>query len=118
MQYSNSFKTNKKFYASSIYPYGISRSGDFTRQQSELLENHGEAYQELHNGERAPVNDEERDFVAVCREQKSPESQPEVAWMRYYKKSQEQHLRAFAGSYIRTQHDNYSSEDDWAMSHD
>ena len=66
MQDSGSFLSNKKFYGEEHYPYGISRSGDFNNEQSTLLQNHGIAYQELHSGARAPINEEEQAFVIVC----------------------------------------------------
>lgn len=118
MQNTKSFSSNKKFLAQDVYPYGISRSGDFTRQQAELLEQHGVAYEELHTGTREPVNAEERRFVAVCKELKSPETQHELVWMKYYKKSKSRHLRAFSGSYNKVQNDNYPVDDDWAMALD
>ncbi len=90
MKTSDSFVTSKKFYGEGHFPYGISRSGEFNIGQAMLLENHGIAYQELHLGERTPVNEEERDFVSVCEGIKPPQSQHEIVWMRYCQKVQEQ----------------------------
>ncbi len=88
MYKSESFVTCKRFYADEHFPYGISRSGEFNRDQAKLLEDHGEAYQALHSGLRSPINDEERDFVAVCKGEKQARTEHEIAWMRFCEKTQ------------------------------
>lgn len=90
MKISGSFVSSKKFYREEHFPYGISRSGEFNKDQVVLLEIHGIAYQELHSGLRAPTNDEERDFVRVCEGSKTPQTNHEIAWMRYCQKVQKQ----------------------------
>lgn len=92
MYQSDSFEANKRFYADKHFPYGISRSGEFNRQQAKLLEEHGEAYQALHSGERSPINDEERDFVAVCKGEKPAQTEHEVAWIRFCEKTQKKRV--------------------------
>ncbi len=89
MQNLDSFVANKRFYGEEHFPYGISRSGEFNNDQAELLEVHGIAYQELHSGLRVPVNDEEREFVSVCKGHKAPQTKHEITWMRYCQKVQE-----------------------------
>lgn len=89
MQNHGSFFSPKKFYGEEHFPYGISRSGEFNRQQAALLEDHGVAYQELHFGQREPCNDEERAFVLVCKSEKAAQTIHEIAWMRYFEKTQE-----------------------------
>ena len=88
MGISGSFSSSKKFYAEEHFRYGISRSGQFHKEQVALLENHGEAYQALHLGLRDPVNGEERRFVAVCKGEKLPKTAHELAWMRFCEKTQ------------------------------
>lgn len=87
MSTNESFKTDSKFKAVDYFPYGISRSGEFTIQQAELLEKHGYAYQSLHTGEREPVNEEERRFVAVCHGELKAETAHEQAWRRFCEKT-------------------------------
>ncbi len=78
MSTNDSFKSTSKFKADEFFPYGISRSGEFTIQQAELLENHGSAYQSLHTGEREPVNEEERRFVALTKGELAAETSHEL----------------------------------------
>jgi uncharacterized protein YifE (UPF0438 family) len=80
------FKTQKKFYGDpNHFRYGLSRSGEFTLSQVKLLEDHGHAYQALHNGECKPSCDEEAVFVQVCIGAKTPDSPHEVVWAKYCK---------------------------------
>lgn len=88
MNESPPFFSSSKFYAEEHFPYGISRSGEFTIAQSDLLLNHGKAYQALHGGTRLPTNDEESMFVKVCRGEKEPQSSHELVWMRFCEKTQ------------------------------
>ena len=81
-----SFKADKKFRDPQNFPYGFSRSGEFTREQAALLEAHGQAYKELDSAEREPVNKQEKEFVAFCRGDKPAESLHERTWERYLKK--------------------------------
>lgn len=81
-----SFSCDSAFFAEEFFPFGISRSGEFTREQAELLEKHGRAYQGIHNGTREPVNEEEQGFLAVCLGEKEPETNHEKAWARFCQK--------------------------------
>lgn len=82
------FKASSKFYGNSSFPYGISRSGEFSRQQAQLLESHGVAYEALYQGKRAPVNREEERFLAVCRGESEPLSEHEKVWMLFLSKAE------------------------------
>ncbi len=94
MQSQDSFSSSKKFYGGEHFPYGMSRSGEFNRNQATLLEKHGRAYQELHSGQRESINDEERAFVLVCRGEKPAQTMHELAWMRYCEKTQKRNAVA------------------------
>ncbi|CAA0101122.1 Uncharacterised protein [BD1-7 clade bacterium] len=87
MTTTSSFASTKRFYADALFPYGFARSGEFTIQQVALLEEHGVAYDELHNGLRKPANDEERAFVAVCHGQRNAETPHETTWLHYCEKA-------------------------------
>ncbi len=84
------FYSNRKFYGDDYFPYGIERSGEFTREQAELLIQHGWAYMALAMGDRAPTSPEEEAFVAVCREQQAPETAHEKLWMLFRSKTSAQ----------------------------
>ena len=105
MQNSKSFNSEKKFLGLDLYPYGLSRSGDFTRKQAALLEQHGEAYKELQTGIRKPVTREEKEFVAACRGEKEPETEHELVWFKYNLRSRKKFVTAFAGSYEKSEDD-------------
>tara|TARA_B100000446_G_C10479348_1_gene315361 strand:- start:302 stop:595 length:294 start_codon:yes stop_codon:yes gene_type:complete len=77
------FYSERKFYGDGHFPYGIDRSGEFTREQANFLLNHGWAYQALAEGSRTPVTPEEEVFVAVCRGEKPPKTAHEKAWMLF-----------------------------------
>ena len=52
-----SFETSKKFFDDANFPRGFQRSGDFTRQQADILENMGDALKSLHEGTREAATD-------------------------------------------------------------
>jgi hypothetical protein len=83
MIYAHSFQADRRFWGEEHFPYGFSRSGEFTCEQARLLETHGQAYIALANGIRLPVTEEEEAFVAFCKGDKSAESSHEKAWKRY-----------------------------------
>lgn len=79
----------RKFWGTDHFPYGFARSGEFTRDQVQLLENHGYAYQALASGERAAQTPEEQEFVKYCKGEKAAQTRHEKAWARYLKKTTE-----------------------------
>jgi uncharacterized protein YifE (UPF0438 family) len=82
-----SFSSNRKFFAADFFPYGLARSGEFTRSQVDLLEAHGYAYQSLEDGSRSAESAEEERFVSVCRGEVEPESCHEKVWRRFCQKT-------------------------------
>ena len=80
------FISNLKFYGDDYFPYGLGRCGEFTLSQVALLEVHGRAYEGLHLGTREPSCDEEREFIAVCRGERAPETEHERVWMLFQEK--------------------------------
>lgn len=78
-----SFKTDKKFLARQHFPYGLTRSGEFTTNQVRLLEAHGYAYEALSQGTREPVTADEEQFLAFCHGDKPAESAHEKVWQKY-----------------------------------
>ena len=57
-----SFESEKPFNDFQHFARGLRRSGDFTINESNLLEKYGTAMMELYNGTREPSNDEEKEF--------------------------------------------------------
>ena len=58
-----SFESEKPFNDFQHFARGIRRSGDFTINESNLLEKYGTAMMELYNGTRKPKTEEEKVFV-------------------------------------------------------
>ncbi|WP_263081471.1 DUF413 domain-containing protein [Endozoicomonas sp. Mp262] len=85
-----SFYSESRFYPNEHFPYGIARSGEFIHTHAELLECHGKAYQALHAGLRAPSNEEEMCFLAVCRGEREATTDHEKAWIRFCEKTKKQ----------------------------
>jgi uncharacterized protein YifE (UPF0438 family) len=83
MSQEKSFQTTARFYDDANFPYGISRSGDFTRQQSALLEQFGVALKALCDGTREAATAEEQRFLEVCQGQQPAESEIERTWISY-----------------------------------
>lgn len=85
-----SFDSDRKFYCDKYFPYGLDRSGEFTRDQANLLIQHGWAYQTLAEGTRRPHTPDEEAFVAVCRHEKEPTTIHEKVWMLFCAKTSAQ----------------------------
>ena len=78
-----SFVTKKRFYDDVNFPFGIDRSGEFTRAQAEYLTLYGHAYLELYNGSRKPANKEEKDFISAFHGKKQARTVHELTWKAY-----------------------------------
>lgn len=87
MSKKTSFSSDTKFFGERYFPYGLSRSGEFTRAQVELLESHGKAYESLHLGKQEALTQEEKEFVAVCLGEKEPETSHEKVWSLFCRKT-------------------------------
>lgn len=68
------------------YPYGFSRSGDFSIRESDALLHFGCLITALVAGELAVSTDEDRNLLAVATGQKEAETVVEKAWMKYQKR--------------------------------
>ena len=79
----SSFYSDRRFYGDGHFPYGLDRSGEFTRAQADLLMQHGWAYQALAEGSRTPATGEEQAFVAVCRGEQAPKTAHEKVWVLF-----------------------------------
>lgn len=79
----DSFKSTKRFYDDKNYPKGISRSGDYTLNETQILEEYGVALKELSIGIRIPVTNDEQHFVDVCHGRAEVESVIEKTWVKY-----------------------------------
>ena len=78
-----SFVANRRFFDDRNFPKGFTRSGRFTLAEGNMLEKHGVAMQELEQGSRAQVNDEETRFVQVCKGEAEASTLYEKTWLKY-----------------------------------
>jgi len=65
------------------YPYGFSRSGDFSIAESKALSQYGCLIAALVDGHLAPSNEEEAAFIDSALGRKQPETTAERAWLKY-----------------------------------
>lgn len=84
-----SFVAKRRFFDDRNFPKGFSRSGRFTLAEGNLLEKHGVAMQELEDGVRQPVNEEEQRFVQMCKGETEANTAYEKAWLKYKQQLQE-----------------------------
>ena len=78
-----SFVVERRFFDDKNYPRGFSRHGDYTIKEAQILEQYGQAFKALDNGEREPKTKEEKAFVAFCRGERAAESFFEKTWDKY-----------------------------------
>lgn len=104
------FSTTKKFYALDVFPYGVDRSGEFTREQAELLIRYGQAYKALADGSRKPQGDEEESFVKVVKGEKEPSSKHEKVWRVFCQKVQASRVVVGSLGVVIDSDDTYTDE--------
>ena len=78
-----SFITTNRFFDNKHYPRGFSRHGDFTIKEAQILERHGQAFNELDLGKREPATEAEKLFVAMCRGERVAATVEEKIWKKY-----------------------------------
>ncbi len=78
---------NRRFFDDQHYPYGFSRSGDFTLSEVECLEKYGNLFRALSAGMVQDMTPEDEHFVQVVRGEVEPETLAEKAWLKYLKRS-------------------------------
>ncbi|MFT4994133.1 MAG: hypothetical protein ACI965_001155 [Paraglaciecola sp.] len=65
------------------YPYGFSRSGDFSIGESKALSQYGCLISALVGGQLEPSNTQEEGILATAFGRKEPEAPYEKAWVKY-----------------------------------
>lgn len=68
------------------YPYGFSRSGDFSISESQALSAYGVLIAALVDGHIAPQNDEDNAYLAAAHGVTNPETTAQRAWLKYQKR--------------------------------
>ncbi|MCP1338777.1 DUF413 domain-containing protein [Idiomarina sp. M1R2S28] len=65
------------------YPYGFSRSGDFSIRESDALTHYGCLITAMLNGEFKPTLKEDIQLLAACKGEQAPVSTVEKVWAKY-----------------------------------
>lgn len=78
-----SFVSGKEFRDDKNFPHGFSRSGNFSRNESEVLAKGGIVANALLSGDQKPKSKAHKQFLAVCRGEKDAESLFEKLWLKY-----------------------------------
>ncbi|WP_087026606.1 DUF413 domain-containing protein [Thaumasiovibrio subtropicus] len=80
---------NRRFYDDKAFPRGFAKSGNFTRQEEELLVAYGGTMSDLESGRIAPENDDEYHFLFVLHDPSKAKSKLEKVWLKYVKLARE-----------------------------
>ncbi|QGX60557.1 DUF413 domain-containing protein [Alteromonas mediterranea] len=75
--------TRKPFADKKNYPYGFARSGDFSINESKLLQAHGSLFAALVDGKITPENDEEQAYLESALGHRDPATPQEKTWLKY-----------------------------------
>mgnify|MGYP000330207474 CR=1 FL=1 len=65
------------------YPYGFSRSGDFSIAESKALQQYGALIAALVDGLLLPETEQDKSYIASALGQQAPSCIEEKAWLRY-----------------------------------
>jgi uncharacterized protein YifE (UPF0438 family) len=83
---SKSSLLQKVFSDSKNYPYGFSRSGDFSISESRALSDYGCLIAALVDGHISPSDDEDFAYLNVAHGRIEPENTAQRAWIKYQKR--------------------------------
>ena len=75
--------TKKPFADKKNYPYGFARSGDFSINESKLLQAHGSLFAALVDRKVTPETDEEQQYLESALGHRDPTTPQEKAWLKY-----------------------------------
>ena len=81
------------------YPYGFSRSGDFSINESKALSQYGCLIAGLVDGEIEAQTSDDAHLLAVALHNKTPETVAEKAWVKYQKRINRPKLLSICGNH-------------------
>jgi uncharacterized protein YifE (UPF0438 family) len=94
------------------YPYGFSRSGDFSINESKALGQYGCLLAALVDGKFEPETDEDHQFLKAAYGQADPETAMEKAWVKYQKRINRPKMGNIYGSNKVSSTDDTAANDD------
>lgn len=80
---SDSFLSTRNFYDDANFPYGFSRSGDFSIAEADTLYSQGYIMTQLHKGELSPTSPEHSRFLDVVNGAVEAKSFEEKTYLKY-----------------------------------
>ncbi|GAC20267.1 DUF413 domain-containing protein [Paraglaciecola arctica] len=93
------FLVQRMFSDAKNYPYGFSRSGDFSISESKALSEYGCLIAALVDGQIQPETNEDNELLAAAFGKKEPESAAEKAWVKYQKRINRPKLGSVYGNH-------------------
>lgn len=93
------FLVKRMFSDAKNYPYGFSRSGDFSISESKALSQYGCLIAALVDGQIEPETSEDNDLLAAAFGKKDPEGAAEKAWVKYQKRINRPKLGSVYGNH-------------------
>lgn len=90
---------NRVFSDAKNYPYGFSRSGDFSISESKALSQYGCLIAALVDGQIQPETVEDNNLFAAAFGKKEPEGVAEKAWVKYQKRINRPKLGSVYGNH-------------------
>jgi uncharacterized protein YifE (UPF0438 family) len=85
VKFTRELLVNRMFSDTKNYPYGFSRSGDFSISESKALSEYGCLIAALVDGQIGSQNIEDDGLLAAAFGKKEPEGLAEKAWVKYQK---------------------------------
>jgi len=77
------FSPGPIFYDTRKFPRGFNKYGEFTKDEANLLHAYGHELNDLEKGQKKPENKLQKQFLAVCRGERTAETTIEKTWMKY-----------------------------------
>ena len=106
------FLVKRMFSDAKNYPYGFSRSGDFSISESKALSEFGSLIAALVDGQIQPETIEDNNLLAAAFGKKEPEGAAEKAWVKYQKRINRPKLGSVYGNHRPAVAEDDSEDDD------
>ncbi|MFV0574735.1 MAG: DUF413 domain-containing protein [Vibrio sp.] len=100
-----------KFFDNKHFARGFSRSGEFTINEAQVLENYGKTMQALFDGQITPEDEDEQNFIAAFQEGgEGISSKYAQCWKKYLSKTQRKRTYTLCST-VKSNSSSYDEED-------
>ncbi|PSW04372.1 DUF413 domain-containing protein [Photobacterium lipolyticum] len=104
-------RSEGKFYDDKNFPRGFNRSGDFTINEADTLENFGRTMKALYEGQITPVEESEVNFIKEITGQQEVTSHYARCWVKYLNKTQNKSITYTLCNTQRNSNESYGESD-------